>query len=317
MVIDQRVEPPTVQTNNDKRKIIGAWDEILAMGDASGSVSLWRVAGGIVKPQHFILNAVDSSQDLSVSESVEFRFDTGLAPWATAKVSLSLTPACTVVFLSHHIIIIKLADGWKGLSDSTSAVVSASLIVEDTLLLVRGYDNGDISIAGLPSQDGPPRVIRRAHSSRVTSLISYETTTAHLLISAGADSVIKVWNLVYVLPPPFPPSHRHVRLLTSVVYRTQDRRAGARLLAARRCGHTSHTARDEVLPPPNHQRLAWRPKTAHTPHQQGRSEDFSGRRRFHLGVEGQVGWPLLAGQYELVPPLLFALLCFATEPEER
>lgn len=161
-------------TNNDKRKIIGAWDEILAMGDASGSVSLWRVAGGIVKPQHFILNAVDSSQDLSVSESVEFRFDTGLAPWATAK----------------------LADGWKGLSDSTSAVVSASLIVEDTLLLVRGYDNGDISIAGLPSQDGPPRVIRRAHSSRVTSLISYETTTAHLLISAGADSVIKVWNLV-------------------------------------------------------------------------------------------------------------------------
>lgn len=79
--------------------------------------------------------------------------------------------------------------------------MSASLIVEDTLLLVRGYENGDISIAGLPSQDGPPRVIRRAHSSRVTSLISYETNTAHLLISAGADSVIKVWNLVYALAP--------------------------------------------------------------------------------------------------------------------
>ena len=90
-----------MQTNNDKRKIIGAWDEILAMGDASGSVALWRVAGGIVKPQHFILNAVDSSQDLSISESVEFRFDTGLAPWATAKVCLSPTPACTVVFHSH------------------------------------------------------------------------------------------------------------------------------------------------------------------------------------------------------------------------
>jgi hypothetical protein len=39
------------------------------MGDAAGGVALWRVSGGIVKPQHFILNAVDSSQDLFVNES--------------------------------------------------------------------------------------------------------------------------------------------------------------------------------------------------------------------------------------------------------
>lgn len=72
--------------------------------------------------------------------------------------------------------------------------VTASMIVEDLLLLILGYENGQLCIFPLPS--GNKEIAhQKAHNGPVTSLMSVPAAgRLHRLVSGGRDATVKVWS---------------------------------------------------------------------------------------------------------------------------
>lgn len=70
--------------------------------------------------------------------------------------------------------------------------VTASLVIEDLLLMVLGYENGSISLNPLSS--GPPLSQQaQAHGAAVTCFLSNSKDSRRYLISGSNDFGIKVW----------------------------------------------------------------------------------------------------------------------------
>eukprot|EP01113_Clastostelium_recurvatum_P031289 TRINITY_DN3889_c0_g1_i3.p1 TRINITY_DN3889_c0_g1~~TRINITY_DN3889_c0_g1_i3.p1 ORF type:complete len:1460 (+),score=297.90 TRINITY_DN3889_c0_g1_i3:131-4381(+) len=95
------------------------------------------------------------------------------------------------------------SDAWKDIySPDSSAkgpigVVTSSIIVQDIMALVRGYDNGSLAIYSLPTAPFP-RTVQNAHNGRVNCLLCSTpnySSQKRLLISGSSDFTIKVWDV--------------------------------------------------------------------------------------------------------------------------
>eukprot|EP00026_Physarum_polycephalum_P000855 Phypoly_transcript_00856.p1 GENE.Phypoly_transcript_00856~~Phypoly_transcript_00856.p1 ORF type:complete len:1321 (+),score=184.89 Phypoly_transcript_00856:66-3965(+) len=101
----------------------------------------------------------------------------------------------------------RISDGWKGVSMPVPSQVTATLVLEDSLILIRGHENGQISTAALPTDSFPK--FFKAHTARVNCLLcspilglSYPSSQSghaalprRLLVSGSDDFTIKVWEL--------------------------------------------------------------------------------------------------------------------------
>ncbi|GAM28366.1 hypothetical protein SAMD00019534_115420 [Acytostelium subglobosum LB1] len=90
-----------------------------------------------------------------------------------------------------------ISSGWSGCETKTRSKVTASLVLEDMLLLVRGYEDGSISTSKLPT-DLLTKFHPGSHTSRVNCLMSSQpvgNNTRRRLFSASSDTTIKVWEL--------------------------------------------------------------------------------------------------------------------------
>eukprot|EP01105_Mastigella_eilhardi_P024743 TRINITY_DN651_c0_g1_i10.p1 TRINITY_DN651_c0_g1~~TRINITY_DN651_c0_g1_i10.p1 ORF type:complete len:1417 (+),score=268.43 TRINITY_DN651_c0_g1_i10:51-4253(+) len=142
-----------------------------------------------------------------------------LSAWKPHRAALAApTPASPQSFS----LTCSILEGWKGCD--IKSTVTCSCVLEDVLVLICGHRSGEISMRTLPT-DPYPRTVQ-AHSSRVTALLAPppRSDTERLLVSAGADFCIKIWELFsltikYVFcthsgpvarlfllsPPPMPP----------------------------------------------------------------------------------------------------------------
>ncbi|KAM9973298.1 hypothetical protein ACTFIR_012674 [Dictyostelium discoideum] len=95
-----------------------------------------------------------------------------------------------------------ISDGWKSVEQSGKGGkarqqrVTASLLLDDTMMLIRGYEDGSISTSKLPT-DLFTKFYNNSHNSRVNYLMSSPPGTGlrRLLFSASNDCTIKVWDL--------------------------------------------------------------------------------------------------------------------------
>ncbi|EGG22044.1 WD40 repeat-containing protein [Cavenderia fasciculata] len=145
---------------NDITKKIGAamcWSNIFLAGDSFGRIKIWVI------PTEDIINNIQ--QPLSRR------------------------------FLREPNLIGNIADGWKGCETKTKSRVTASLLIEDLMLLIRGYEDGSISTSKLPT-DLFTKYHSGAHSAKVNCLMSSQPgNVKRLLFSASNDTTIKVWDL--------------------------------------------------------------------------------------------------------------------------
>eukprot|EP01133_Synstelium_polycarpum_P016083 gene16083-19136_t len=89
-----------------------------------------------------------------------------------------------------------ISDGWRGCETKTKSRVTASLVIEDLMLLIRGYEDGSISTSKLPT-DLFTKFHPGAHMGKVNCLMSSQPgNIKRLLFSASNDTTIKVWDLV-------------------------------------------------------------------------------------------------------------------------
>ncbi|KAL6041424.1 hypothetical protein QOT17_024947 [Balamuthia mandrillaris] len=141
---------------------------MLVAADKQGHVLVWRVP----RP----------SYDYSSSATIPTTVKPTVTPWAYSSLSWGW-PSASLSSSSTF-------------STSPASQITFSLIEEESLTLLRGYENGDISIRDLPTRkQATSRRIKHAHSSRITSLLTYHTGTRDFLVSSSADCLIKVWNL--------------------------------------------------------------------------------------------------------------------------
>ncbi|EGC34256.1 hypothetical protein DICPUDRAFT_153569 [Dictyostelium purpureum] len=90
-----------------------------------------------------------------------------------------------------------ISDGWKSVENKTKmrSKVTASLVLDDSMILIRGYEDGSISTSKLPS-DLFPKIYPASHNSKVNYLMSSPPSNQkRLLFSASNDCTIKVWDL--------------------------------------------------------------------------------------------------------------------------
>ncbi|KYQ94366.1 WD40 repeat-containing protein [Tieghemostelium lacteum] len=86
-------------------------------------------------------------------------------------------------------------DGWRSCESKPKQKVTASLILEDQMILIRGHEDGSISTSKLPS-DLLSKLHPSAHNSRVNCLMRTPPgNTKSMLFSASNDTTIKVWDL--------------------------------------------------------------------------------------------------------------------------
>ncbi|KAH3732233.1 WD repeat protein 7 [Pelomyxa schiedti] len=89
--------------------------------------------------------------------------------------------------------VVNFVEGWKGTEPSRSNITSSCLL-EDVLVLICGLKSGEITTFVLPN-DLYSRTIK-AHSQRVTCLLAPPPkANSRLLVSAGDDFCIKIWEL--------------------------------------------------------------------------------------------------------------------------
>lgn len=137
---------------------IGCWGTLLVTADESGRVAMWD------------LPKLSDAEEESLQEGES-------EPWAVAQ----------------------LKDSWaSGESKEGQASITATLVIEELLLLVCGLQNGSMTVSQLPA-DSSPRYIERAHNSKITCLLGYSHSPRKFIVSAGEDCAIKVWNLEYVI----------------------------------------------------------------------------------------------------------------------
>lgn len=88
------------------------------------------------------------------------------------------------------------ADAWKSI-EPPQRPVTASLVLEDQLLFIRGHDNGNISTCTLPTDPFPK--YNKAHAARVNCLMcsppNPHAPQRRLLVSGSDDCTVKVWEL--------------------------------------------------------------------------------------------------------------------------
>ncbi|GAM26255.1 hypothetical protein SAMD00019534_094300 [Acytostelium subglobosum LB1] len=97
------------------------------------------------------------------------------------------TPICPPTLVGN------IADGWR-VSDINEPTVTASLVIEDMMLLIRGYDDGSISTSKLP-MDNQTKFYPGSHIGRVNCLMCSPSSTKRHLFTASNDTTIKVWDL--------------------------------------------------------------------------------------------------------------------------
>ncbi|EFA85792.1 WD40 repeat-containing protein [Heterostelium album PN500] len=89
-----------------------------------------------------------------------------------------------------------IADGWRGCDVKNKSRVTASLVLEDSMMLIRGYEDGSISTSKLPI-DLHTKFHPGSHQGKVNCLMSSPTSgnSKRRLFSASNDTTIKVWDL--------------------------------------------------------------------------------------------------------------------------
>jgi len=136
------------------------WSNIFLIGDPFGKVKIWVIP----------VNSI---------ENIQFPPPTGKrAPLRDAN------------------LVGTISDAWKNCETRGKAKVTASLVLDDLMLLIRGYEDGSISTSKLPT-DLLTKFHTNAHNSKVNYLMSsHPGNSKRLLFSASNDCTIKVWDLV-------------------------------------------------------------------------------------------------------------------------
>ncbi|KAF2076180.1 hypothetical protein CYY_002533 [Polysphondylium violaceum] len=88
-----------------------------------------------------------------------------------------------------------ISDAWRNCESRGKTKVTASLVLDDLMLLIRGYEDGSISTSKLPT-DLLTKFHTNSHNSKVNYLMSsHPGNSKRLLFSASNDCTIKVWDL--------------------------------------------------------------------------------------------------------------------------
>lgn len=126
--------------------------------------------------------------------------DNGLAYVYTENDGLLLWNLLDEVFELPHVSHSLLSSGFTSISNKQSIKLSVtySIISEKDLYIMRGYEDGSISIGKLPADSSP--LLWKAHLGEITCLILLKGKHHDVLISGSSDMSIKIWDLSHNNP---------------------------------------------------------------------------------------------------------------------
>eukprot|EP01125_Pyxidicula_operculata_P017167 TRINITY_DN5990_c0_g1_i2.p1 TRINITY_DN5990_c0_g1~~TRINITY_DN5990_c0_g1_i2.p1 ORF type:complete len:1203 (+),score=204.53 TRINITY_DN5990_c0_g1_i2:24-3632(+) len=162
-IVTVRIKVPTTVDLNSKKKTkqlvgvvkITSVNNHLVVGFEDGTLGIWDLPIGT------------SSQDSDTSKSILIGAGKFSACWDNLNNDVTKkVPTCPV---------------------------TASYLVEQELVLVNGYLNGEMSLRKLPFD--PDTYVWKAHDSRINCLMSIKTHTDTVIISGSDDFYLKVWSL--------------------------------------------------------------------------------------------------------------------------
>eukprot|EP01112_Ceratiomyxa_fruticulosa_P001489 TRINITY_DN1163_c0_g1_i1.p1 TRINITY_DN1163_c0_g1~~TRINITY_DN1163_c0_g1_i1.p1 ORF type:complete len:565 (-),score=92.21 TRINITY_DN1163_c0_g1_i1:1777-3471(-) len=112
------------------------------------------------------------------------------------KVEIWVFPDSEKSYSSSSFAMSSLCEYWKKnihQGDANYGKVTSSLLVEDSLFLVRGFDTGYLMSSILPSQSNP--IIVKAHKAKINTLICSSSVFHKRVISGSDDFSISIWSL--------------------------------------------------------------------------------------------------------------------------